>query len=256
MDETKPDESQTNGSKEAETMLKEVISLYDDARKLKSKGADVSEQLKILEKTEELLSEKPSKISQSRKFLTAVSGDLSFKEKTLSQSKSFRGGIGVLIVLTVVTAIFFAIVIPSSIFVPDDGSPINMINTSLNFEIILAPAFVYVWGIMGTLSYLLWACITHIAKKDFDTYYVPWYFLRIPLGAMMAAAIYFVVVSGFVTLGEEAKMDSNSPFIVLAFISGFSIRYSMNTLDRVTNAIMPNKQDVKTSITDLPKNVA
>ena len=168
-------------SGESEEMKKNVKSLYIEASKLKSKGVDVSEQLKILVKTDVLLSgTNPSNISQSRANLATVFGDLCFKKKTLAQSKSIRGGIGVLIFLTVVTGIFFAIVIPISIFVPDmpqsqsdDGTPIGMINTSLDFEIILAPAYVYVWGIMGTLSYLLWACVTHIANKDFDNYYVP-----------------------------------------------------------------------------------
>jgi len=263
MDDKQCDELRKKVSGESKDMLEAVKSLYIEASELKSKGVDVSEQLKILVKTDVLLSgTNPSNISQSRANLATVFGDLCFKKKTLAQSKSIRGGIGVLIFLTVVTGIFFAIVVPISIFVPDvpqsqsdDGSPIGMINTSLDFQIILAPAYVYVWGIMGTLSYLLWACVTHIANKDFDNYYVPWFVLRIPLGAIMAAAIYFVVVSGFVTLGDKIEVESNIPFIVLAFISGFSIRYSMNTLDRVTNAIMPNKQDVKTNITEPPKEV-
>jgi len=244
-------------------MKKTIKSRYDDASELKSKGVDVSEQLKILVKTEVLLSgTNPDRISQSRANLATVYGDLVFKKKTLAQSLSYKGGKGVLIFLTAVTGIFFAIVASSSIFVPDmsqsqsdNGIPIGMINTSLDFQIILAPAYVYVWGIMGTLSYLLWACVTHIANKDFDNYYVAWYVLRIPLGAIMAAAIYFVVVSGFVTMGDDIEVKSNIQFIVLAFISGFSIRYSMNTLDRVTSAIMPNKQDVKTNITEPPKEV-
>ncbi len=253
-------------------LLELAKALHVNAARLKSKGVDVSKQLSILVNIDSLLSDTVtgkdspkvrSGIAKARSDLVAVIGDLCFKEKTLGQSQKIRGGFGVLIFLSVTTIILFACVIPIDVimskFIQDadtSGHTVQgIMNARLDFKIIFVPAYVYVWGVIGTLAYLLWACITHIAHKNFDNYYIPWYFLRVPLGAIMAAAIYYVVVSGFITLNEGVAPDGYGPFIVLAFVSGFSIRYSMNTIDKVISAMMPNKQDVKTSDSDPPKEV-
>ncbi|GEM_PF-6004800 len=250
---------------EESELLDLAKTLHVNAARLKSKGVDVSKQLSILVNINNLLTNDVSAkdIAKARSDLATVIGDLCFKEKTLGQSRKIRGGFGVLIFLSVTTIVLFACVIPIDVIMSKliqdtetSGHTVqDIMNARLDFEIIFVPAYVYVWGVIGALAYLLWACITHIANKDFDNHYIPWYFLRVPLGAIMAAAIYFVVVSGFITLDNDVKLANHGPFIVLAFVSGFSIRYSMNTIDKVISAMMPNKQDVKTSDSDPPKEV-
>ena len=173
-------------------------------------------------------------VSEIKVKLANLYADLLLKKPGMTKS-SIQGGIAVMIFLALSTGVLFSLA--------------YTYRTSFDTEILTIPLYVYVWGVMGTLAYLIWACVTHIAYKDFDNYYIPWYVFRVPLGGMMAAIIYLVFFAGMSTLnlpeGTEITEDSQYPFWVLAFLSGFSIRYSMNTLDRVTRSLMPNTQDKK-----------
>ncbi len=64
----------------------------------------------------------------------------------------------------------------------------------------------------------------------------------------MAAIFYVVIRAGFLTLSQSTSstgVNEVSLYIVIAFLAGFSIRYSINTLDRLMEVLLRNIQDVK-----------
>lgn len=211
---------------------------------LESQGVDVtSEANKLSDADKKLSVTNPQDIPDARSNIVSALGSLIFKKKTFNQSKSFIGGVGVIISLGIIASALLAFIIYSGLY--------NQVrfDTILNSKILFVPVYVYVWGVIGTMAYSLWAGLTHIAHKDFDNYYIPWYFIRLPLGAMIAAIFYFVITAGFiqpiVASGGTSKLDVVDPFVVISFLSGFGVRYSINTLDKILQGIMNNTQDVK-----------
>ena len=192
---------------------------------------------------------------ETRVALSKIYSDLIRKGMTMSKD-SIVGGIGVMIFLAISLSLLFIFAVFPDYFGFDislhpyyksDSSldPSDVTEQSIP-KILSIPVYVYVWGIIGTLAYLIWSCVTHIGSKDFDNHFIPWYVFRISLGAIMAAVIYLVFVSGFITINSgQTATDFESdprPIMVLAVLSGFSIRYSMDTIDRVARAFMPNSK--------------
>lgn len=264
-------------SREPESVREGINSAQRELVDLKSHGVDIADQLKALTEAELLLSgnAQAENLVKARAALISALGDLCFKRKTLQQSRSFIGGYGILAFLVTATIVLFAYIIFETYYANNES--VDIFNTRLLF----VPVYIFLWGMLGTLAYLLWACLNHIAQKDFDNYYIPYYFLRLPMGAIMAAITYAVILAGFVSLtafyladngDETASLVGNvttaitgdqengaevngqaagqrelpeAPYIVIAFLAGFSVRFGINTLERIINAAMPNRQDVE-----------
>lgn len=247
-DKTKPEEQEKikkllESSKSQD--LSDVIKIIQNiVVELESQGVDVTSEANKLSDADKKLSDVNSQdMPGARSNIVSALGSLAFKEKTFNQSKSMKGGVGVIISLGIIASALLAFITYSGLHNPDNFDKV------LKSKILFVPVYVYVWGVIGTMAYSLWAGLTHMAHKDFDNYYIPWYFIRLPLGAMIAAIFYFVITAGFIqptiASGDTAKLENVDPFVVISFLSGFGVRYSINTLDKILQGIMSNTQDVK-----------
>lgn len=93
-------------------------------------------------------------------------------------------------------------------------------------------------GAAGGVTIVIWGLIKHTVDLDFDTHYLAWYFFKPVLGAIMGLVAVLVILGGFLAIqGSSAPQASTLPLYIVAFLAGFSERFSIRILDRVMTAI-------------------
>ncbi len=112
----------------------------------------------------------------------------------------------------------------------------------ISFEI-SSEYFSYLWlGMLGGTTVVWWGIVKHSKDLTFDGAFVIWYLLKPPLGAIMGIIVVLVVKAGFVTLNTANQITNATPLYVLAFIGGFSERFFVNLIDKVTTALLGGEQ--------------
>lgn len=92
-------------------------------------------------------------------------------------------------------------------------------------------------GALGGVTIVIWGLIKHTIDLDFDTSYSDWYFFKPILGAVMGLIAVLVILGGFIAIQGTAAPTSTLPLYIIAFLAGFSERFSIRIIDRVTTAI-------------------
>ncbi len=99
------------------------------------------------------------------------------------------------------------------------------------------PAYV-VWGALGGVVAALFGFYIHAARRDFDSGYIAYYFLKPVLGAVLGPLIYLFARAGLMaTQGANADVQSHHLLYLGAFVLGFGERFSLRLIDRVAGAI-------------------
>ncbi len=99
------------------------------------------------------------------------------------------------------------------------------------------PAYI-VWGALGGVVAALFGFYLHAARRDFDSGYIPYYFLKPVLGAVLGPLIYLFARAGLMaTQGTDGKVASHELLYLGAFVLGFGERFSLRLIDRVASAI-------------------
>jgi hypothetical protein len=92
-------------------------------------------------------------------------------------------------------------------------------------------------GALGGVTIVIWGLIKHTVDLDFDTNYFAWYLFKPVLGAVMGLIAVLVVLGGFFAIQGAAEPVGRLPLYMIAFLAGFSERFSIRIIDRVTTAI-------------------
>lgn len=93
-------------------------------------------------------------------------------------------------------------------------------------------------GAAGGVTIVIWGLIKHTIDLDFDAQYLAWYFFKPVLGAIMGVVSVLVILGGFLAIqGTSAPQVSKLPLYIVAFLAGFSERFSIRIIDRVMTAI-------------------
>jgi hypothetical protein len=95
-------------------------------------------------------------------------------------------------------------------------------------------------GALGGVTVVVFGLIKHTVDLDFDTRYFAWYLFKPILGALMGLVAILVVLAGLVAIEGPASTKGHSPALlyVLAFVAGFSERFSLRLLDKATTALL------------------
>jgi hypothetical protein len=93
-------------------------------------------------------------------------------------------------------------------------------------------------GAAGGVTIVIWGLIKHTIDLDFDTHYLAWYFFKPVLGAIMGLIAVLIILGGFLAVqGSSVPQGSVLPLYIVAFLAGFSERFSIRIIDRVMTAI-------------------
>ena len=207
--------------------------LGTNKKQTREKTTTLNECLAHLEETEELLDKDmhmDEKIKKTKDALSEVKSRLN-----LLKNEDINWAIGVIIYLfTVMIILAYA-----GFHFYTEPKFLKMI-----------PLYVFIWGGVGACVYLMYACYTHIAARDFDHYYVPWYLMRPIMGSILAAAVYLIFVSvpdviGLNASGSSVEENGRYMLSLISFLAGFSVRFSFNALERTIEKLLPFTQDVK-----------
>jgi hypothetical protein len=104
---------------------------------------------------------------------------------------------------------------------------------------ILPNSFNYLWmGLLGALTVSWWGIVRHSSALTTDPTYNAWYLLKPPLGAVMGVIAVLVIQTGFLAMGERPVQNPNYLYLIVAFLAGFSERFSILMIDKVMTALL------------------
>ena len=95
---------------------------------------------------------------------------------------------------------------------------------------------------LGGVTIVVWGLIKHTIDLDFSRDYMGWYFFKPILGAVMGLIAVLVILAGFVAIQGELTPTSHLPLYIVAFLTGFSERFFIRIIDRVTTALFGGEQ--------------
>jgi len=110
-----------------------------------------------------------------------------------------------------------------------------------DFKILWVPSWAYLWGLVGGILQGLWFLWQHVSDRRLRKAWFPWYLLLPFLGAILGALTYLVFFAGFIAATGGVQIQSEYFVMLLSALAGFSTKWAVETLDRVTNLIQIGK---------------
>jgi hypothetical protein len=112
------------------------------------------------------------------------------------------------------------------------------------------------FGALGGIAVGLYGLYTHVQARDFDPGYRLWYLSKPIVGAIFGWFVVVVFRVGILSLQGIGDQDIKSPllFYVIAFLAGFSERFTIKIIDRLMQVLTtreekPSDTSGKTSAT-------
>jgi hypothetical protein len=95
---------------------------------------------------------------------------------------------------------------------------------------------------LGGVTVSWWGMVRHSRNLAFDPSYNTWYILKPPLGAVMGGIAVIILRTGLLAMnvGDEVAVhpDPNYLLLIVAFLAGFSERFSIRMIDKVMSSIL------------------
>lgn len=179
----------------------------------------------ITEALRHLSNNPPNKIEARKKFSLAY---FQFNLSINSSSFWWRfkysfGGPVALYLVTILISIFLAWIFFSPII--------------LESKILWVPSWAYVWGAIGGVLQGFWWLWQHVSERSLRKHWLIWYFLLPLMGAILGALTYLVFLAGFIAATGEAQLKSEFFAMLLSALAGFSTRWAVRILDKITTII-------------------
>jgi hypothetical protein len=121
---------------------------------------------------------------------------------------------------------------------PDSGNGgINFPYVTLEFQNMLLP---FAYGLFGSCAYLLRACHKRISDRTFDLHRIAEYKNRMILGFVSGGGVMlFISEIAVDNAGEATELGASA----VAFLAGYNTEYLFQLIERLSQALLPKKQD-------------
>ncbi len=95
------------------------------------------------------------------------------------------------------------------------------------------------FGAVGGVTIGIYGIYTHISAKDFDPSFALWYICKPVMGAIFGWFVFLVYYVGVVSAQAGTTVDIKSPELsyLIAFLAGFSERFTIKTIDRLMTVL-------------------
>lgn len=178
---------------------------------------------------QDLSNKNPRTIEARKKFSLAF---FQFNKAINSTSFWWRfkyafGGPVLLYLLSVSIAIFLSWILLSPIL--------------LDSKMLWVPSWAYLWGAIGGTLQGFWWLWQHIWKRQLRKYWFTWYVILPLLGAILGALTYLVFFAGFIAATGQTQITSEFFVILLCALAGFSTKWAVEILDKLTTLIHVGK---------------
>jgi hypothetical protein len=110
------------------------------------------------------------------------------------------------------------------------------------------------FGAVGGVTIGVYGIYTHISTKDFDPSFRLWYICKPVMGAIFGWFVFLVYYVGVVSAQAGEKVDIKSPELsyLIAFLAGFSERFTIKTIDRFMTVLTAGDDKSKDKGKDKP----
>jgi hypothetical protein len=90
------------------------------------------------------------------------------------------------------------------------------------------------FGAVGGVTIGIYGIYSHISAKDFDATYRLWYICKPVMGAIFGWFVFLVYYVGVISAQAGSRTGISSPELsyLIAFLAGFSERFTIKTIDR------------------------
>jgi hypothetical protein len=112
------------------------------------------------------------------------------------------------------------------------------------------------FGAVGGVTIGIYGLYTHISTKDFDPSFRLWYICKPVMGAVFGWFVVLVYYVGLVS-AQGSKVEVNSPQVpyAIAFLAGFSERFTIKTIDRLMTVLTAGDDKNKDKGKDKPSAI-
>jgi len=107
----------------------------------------------------------------------------------------------------------------------------------LNSNILWVPSWAYLWGSIGSILQGLWWLWQHVSARSLRKNWFVWYTILPFMGAIFGALTYLIFFAGFIVATGETQITSEFFVILLSALAGFSSRWAVQMLDKLTTII-------------------
>jgi hypothetical protein len=95
------------------------------------------------------------------------------------------------------------------------------------------------FGSLGGVTIAIFGLYTHVQVRDFDPSYKLWYLCKPVIGAIFGWFVAFVYFIGLVAVQGNSTSPTNPQLLyVIAFLAGFSERFTVKIVDRIMQVLM------------------
>jgi len=107
----------------------------------------------------------------------------------------------------------------------------------LDSKMLWVPSWAYLWGSMGGVLQGFWWLWQHVSDRILRKHWLTWYLLLPLMGAILGALAYLIFFAGFIASTGEAQITSEFFPMLLSALAGFSSRWAVQMLDKLTTMI-------------------
>ena len=108
------------------------------------------------------------------------------------------------------------------------------VTTSLEIRLV---SLVFTAGALGAAAFGLYGIFVHVARKDFDRSWIPWYVFRPFLGAVFALAFYVFFRAGLFSTGPPSNLSIHG-FIAMALLVGMFEEEALAKFKQIADAVL------------------
>lgn len=110
-----------------------------------------------------------------------------------------------------------------------------------DYVLLWVPSWAFLWGLAGGALQGFWWLWQHISGRSLRKPWFVWYVILPLIGALLGALTYLIFISGFIVATGENQVTSEFFVILLCALAGFSSRWAVQLLDRLTQIIQVSK---------------
>jgi hypothetical protein len=112
----------------------------------------------------------------------------------------------------------------------------------LDYVVLWIPSWAFLWGVVGGTLQGFWFLWQHISRRELRKPWFVWYVILPLMGALLGALTYLIFISGFIVATGETQVTSESFVMLLCALAGFSSKWAVELLDRLTQVIQVAKK--------------
>ena len=101
------------------------------------------------------------------------------------------------------------------------------------------------FGALGGVTIGIYGIYSHIAAKDFDASFRLWYICKPIVGAIFGWFVVLVYYVGLVSAQGQADVKTPQVTYAIAFLAGFSERFTIKTIDRLMTVLTGGDENDK-----------